>query len=177
VSHAAGAGGTFHLDVGRHECHSPAYNPEHWWVAGLDDGVNVDDIAGRYPHHPVSFDAVGPSGVIGNLNYLRFSPAAGSVPTPFGGTAWAIPGTIQAEDFDDGGEGVAYHDDGTDNTGGQYRRPTSISRQRATTAAASTLAGIAPGEWLAYTVSVTSTGTYDLDARVGSVRRRGHPPS
>jgi hypothetical protein len=25
----------------------------------------------------VSFDAAGPSGVVGNLNYLRFSPAAG----------------------------------------------------------------------------------------------------
>jgi len=29
---------------------------------------------------------------------------------PFYGTPFAIPGTFEAEDFDRGGEGVAYHD-------------------------------------------------------------------
>ena len=41
--------------------------------------------------------------------------------TPFGGTPVALPGTIQAENFDDGGEGVAYHDTTAGNTGGQFR--------------------------------------------------------
>ncbi len=69
----------------------------------------------------VSFDAVGPGGVIGNLNHLRFSGPDGPTSTPFGGTPWSIPGTIQAEDFDDGGEGLAYLDTSAGNTGGQYR--------------------------------------------------------
>ncbi|MDO8686315.1 MAG: hypothetical protein Q7J78_06575 [Clostridiales bacterium] len=30
-------------------------------------------------------------------------------------------GTIQAENFDNGGEGVAYHDSDATNSGGQYR--------------------------------------------------------
>ena len=29
---------------------------------------------------------------------------------PYGGTARPVPGVIQAEDYDTGGEGVAYHD-------------------------------------------------------------------
>jgi hypothetical protein len=38
--------------------------------------------------------------------------------TPFGGQPWPVPGTIQAEDFDNGGEGVAYHDADPANHGG-----------------------------------------------------------
>ena len=30
--------------------------------------------------------------------------------SPYGGIAWEIPGQIEAEDFDNGGEGIAYHD-------------------------------------------------------------------
>src|SRR5258708_20942217 len=40
---------------------------------------------------------------------------------PFGGTAWAVPGKVEAENFDTGGEGVAYHDNEAANQGGQYR--------------------------------------------------------
>src|SRR5262249_39365395 len=40
---------------------------------------------------------------------------------PHGGTPWAIPGKIEAENYDDGGEGVAYHDLDATNNGGQYR--------------------------------------------------------
>src|SRR5262249_9977309 len=36
--------------------------------------------------------------------------AAATNPTPFGGLPAVIPGQIEAENFDDGGEGVAYHD-------------------------------------------------------------------
>ena len=39
--------------------------------------------------------------------------------TPF--KALAIPGTIQAEDYNLGGEGVAYHDTTAGNEGGAYR--------------------------------------------------------
>jgi hypothetical protein len=40
---------------------------------------------------------------------------------PYGGTPWAIPGTIEAENYDLGGEGVAYHDTDATNNGGVYR--------------------------------------------------------
>ncbi|MBN1598076.1 MAG: Ig-like domain-containing protein, partial [Bacteroidales bacterium] len=43
-----------------------------------------------------------------------------SVQTPYAGTI-AIPGIIEAENYDNGGEGVAYHDNDASNNGGQYR--------------------------------------------------------
>ena len=47
--------------------------------------------------------------------------AAGQSLTPFLGSPAAVPGTIQAANFDNGGEGVAYHDNSPGNTGGLYR--------------------------------------------------------
>ncbi|MGO4781133.1 hypothetical protein AB4084_37195, partial [Lysobacter sp. 2RAB21] len=41
--------------------------------------------------------------------------------SPYGGTAWALPGTVQAENFDLGGQNVGYFNPGNTNPGGQYR--------------------------------------------------------
>src|SRR3954453_1260793 len=46
--------------------------------------------------------------------------------TPYLGTAAAVPGTVQAENYDSGGEGVAYHDTTSGNTGGAYRSGTGV---------------------------------------------------
>jgi len=47
----------------------------------------------------------------------------GSSPSqsPYTGTPFAAPGSFEAENFDLGGEGVAYHDAVAGNAGGQYR--------------------------------------------------------
>ena len=49
----------------------------------------------------------------------RLHRAAG--PLPFGGTPTMVPGLVEAENFDDGGNGVGYHDTTAGNAGGQYR--------------------------------------------------------
>ena len=41
--------------------------------------------------------------------------------SPYTGTPFAVPAQFEAEDFDNGGEGVAYHDNTPGNQGGQYR--------------------------------------------------------
>ena len=41
--------------------------------------------------------------------------------TPFTGTPIALPGTVEAENYDKGGQGVAYHDTTPGNSGGKYR--------------------------------------------------------
>jgi len=41
--------------------------------------------------------------------------------TPYNGTPVSLPGTVQAENFDTGANGVAYADSTPGNTGGQYR--------------------------------------------------------
>jgi hypothetical protein len=84
----------------------------------------------------------------------------------FGGNAWTIPGIIEAENFDLGGEGVGYHDTTRDNRGRQYRKKEGVDiwRTRDTTFTGANLTG----EWLAYTVNVQRAGTYSLDLRVAT---------
>jgi N-acetylneuraminic acid mutarotase len=90
--------------------------------------------------------------------------------SPFSGSPIALPGTVQAENYDWGGEGVAYHETTSANLGGStYRGPTSVDLQTNSDAGATPLVGyIQGGEWLEYTVKVQQAGTYSLDARVAS---------
>jgi hypothetical protein len=91
------------------------------------------------------------------------SPAAA---TPFGGTALVIPAVVQAENFDNGGEGIAYHDRSPRNTGGVYR-DTDVDIQTDGGGGYS-VGWIDPGEWLQYTIDVSRTATYALNMRVAS---------
>lgn len=89
-----------------------------------------------------------------------------ATPTPFGGKAWALPGTIQAEDFDDGGEGVAYHDTTSGNSGGAYRS-TGVDIE-ASSAVGYDVGWTSATEYLNYTVNVASAGSYTVQLRVAS---------
>jgi len=86
--------------------------------------------------------------------------------TPFSGTPIAVPGTIAAERFDNGGEGIAFHDTTADNTGGQFRA-TAVDIETASEGGYD-VGWIAAGEWLNYTVSVPTAGTYTVQLRVAS---------
>jgi VCBS repeat-containing protein len=88
------------------------------------------------------------------------------VQTPYGGTPWAIPGTIEAEDYDEGGEGVAYHDADSGNSGGQYR--TEGVDIETCGEGGYNVGWINAGEWLEYTVDVASGGSHDFELRVAS---------
>ncbi|MGB7925676.1 MAG: kelch repeat-containing protein [Pyrinomonadaceae bacterium] len=91
------------------------------------------------------------------------------VQTPFGGTPAPVPGTAQAENFDDGGEGVAYHDGGVGNNGGVHRPTENVDIEGTTdTGGGFNVGWIAATEWLEYTVNVQTAGTYTLESRVAS---------
>jgi hypothetical protein len=75
-----------------------------------------------------------------------------------------IPGIIQAENYNIGGEGVSYHDTDTGNSGNVYR---------ADDVDIDTLAGggyalgwLIAGEWVEYTVNITTAGTLAFHVRV-----------
>jgi tetratricopeptide (TPR) repeat protein len=90
---------------------------------------------------------------------------------PFGGTATAVPGTVQAEDFDLGGEGEAYHDADREGSGtGQgYRSSEAVAVDVCRDLGGGHNVGLVrPGEWLAYTVDVAEAGQYVLGLRVAS---------
>ena len=112
---------------------------------------------------------------IGAMTFAKTSGGGGGggggTPTPFSGTPAAIPGTIQAEDFDNGGEGVAYHDTTSGNSGGQYRS-TDVDIEAASSGGYD-VGWMDVGEWLGYTVNVASAGSYTVQFRVAAAGNGG----
>lgn len=76
-----------------------------------------------------------------------------------------LPGTIQAEDYDKGGEGLSYHDNDVVNQGEAYRND---DVDVVATADGYAIGYTATNEWVEYTVNVKEAGTYPLTARVAS---------
>ena len=80
---------------------------------------------------------------------------------------------INAVNFDNGGEGVSYHDTTPQNLGGAYR-VTSVDIGAESSATNGYFVGwTAPGEWLDYTIDVPASGTATLFARVASFQQGG----
>jgi hypothetical protein len=97
----------------------------------------------------------------GNLETPSSGRTVQVVGTPYSGTASAVPGIIQAEDFDNGGEGVAYHDTTSGNSGGAYRT-TDVDITQCPSSCGQFVGYVKAGEWLTYSINVATTGTYDF---------------
>jgi hypothetical protein len=111
-----------------------------------------------------------PQGALSDAtSWASFTYAASNSESPYGGTAWAIPGQVEAENFDLGGQGVAYSTPSTSNQGGQYRTSDDIGIEATTdTGFGYDVGWTVAGEWLRYTVNVTATGSYTLNTRVAN---------
>lgn len=159
---SAGQGGTFHVEFGGNDVTGAMTIPN---TGGWQNWTTVST-AVALPAGPqimrVVFDTVGVSAV-GNLNWVRLSTLAS---TPFTGKAISVPGTIRADNFDNGGEGLAYHDLTAGNSGGQYRN-TDVDLE-ASTAGGYNVGWMDTGEWLAYTVDVATAGPYTLQFQAAS---------
>jgi hypothetical protein len=133
-------------DVGAHEAGTPAM------VFGVKAAVSpAPTIAPVVPVAPV----VPPP-----------APVTGS--TPYTGTRVSLPGTIQAENYDLGGKGVAYFDTTAGNSGGVYRTGEDVDLANSCDAEIGgyMVGEIVTGEWLAYSVNVASSTNYDIMLRV-----------
>jgi endonuclease/exonuclease/phosphatase family metal-dependent hydrolase len=145
-------------------------------VQTREDGVEIDQIV----LSPVTYLALAPGGDRNDATVLSASGgAAASLPettaelvtTAAATAAKAVPGTIQAEDFDAGANGTAYYDRTPGNAGGIYR---ATDVDIATSSEGGYVVGwVGAGEWLNYTVNVATTGTYTLTARVASAGTGG----
>ncbi len=91
--------------------------------------------------------------------------------TPYAGVI-GIPGTIEAENYDKGGEGVAYHDTEASNLGGVYRTAEGVDIQSCTEGGYN-IGWSNAGEWLEYSVNVASAGSYQLQVRVATPNNAG----
>lgn len=91
-----------------------------------------------------------------------------SIPqAPYQGVAQTIPGTIEVENYDEGGEGVAYHDTNDLNEGNVYRTNEGVDIDGNETDGY-VLGWTQKGEWVEYTVEVENEDSYAFSARVAS---------
>lgn len=100
---------------------------------------------------------------------LFITPAEVIPQSPFFDKALSIPGTIEAEHFDNGSEGVAYHDKDKQNRGEGYRLETGVDVYAITGQPDNYAVGYAQKEeWLEYTVNVEKEAFYDITATLSS---------
>jgi formylglycine-generating enzyme len=93
---------------------------------------------------------------------------------PYGGTRVVLPGTIEGENYDAGGEGSSYHDMDAENTGATYgcrfrtAEGVDIEPCQDPEGGLFNIAWAQPGEWTQYSVTVSKGGQYRMDARVAT---------
>jgi hypothetical protein len=87
---------------------------------------------------------------------------------PYGGTPAGIPGTVQAANYDTGGQGVAYNVTSVNGTANSYR-PDGVDLEACSdTGCGDDLGWTAAGQWFRYTVNVATAGTYTVSFRLAS---------
>ncbi|WP_338358953.1 carbohydrate-binding protein [Yeosuana marina] len=92
-------------------------------------------------------------------------------PLPYSGTPLALPGTIEAENYDLGGEGVAYHDAEAENKAETAGSPTYRDDDGIDIEVGATQTNIGysnADEWANYTVEIAEAGSFDFDFQVAS---------
>jgi subtilisin family serine protease len=163
---SSGGGGTFHIEADGADITGPMTIPDTggWqnWTTLTKPSVSL---RGGGQVWRLVFDATGPGGAVGNINFLTVVvPSGGSGSYP--GPAAPLPGVIEAENFDTGGAGVGYADTTPGNSGGAYRN--SDVDVEPSQDGGHNVGWMMAGEWLKYTVNVPTAGIYTLEARVAS---------
>ena len=90
------------------------------------------------------------------------------VQKPFNDSPHNIPGKIEAEEYDQGGEGLAYHEANTNGNEGEadFRNDEVDIETTGDTEGTYNVGYILNGEWLEYAVNVAEAGLYDIDLRM-----------
>jgi chitinase len=87
---------------------------------------------------------------------------------PYGGTPAAIPGTVQAANYDTGGQGVAYNVTSVNGTANSYRSDGVDLEACTDTGCGDDIGWTAAGQWFKYTVNVATAGTYPVSLRLAA---------
>jgi len=105
-----------------------------------------------------------------NMNYVTFTLTKELKQEPFKSSPHLIPGRIEAEEYDLGGEGLAYHEANTNGNEGKstFRYDEVDIEATQDVEGVYNVGYILKGEWLEYTVSVAASGDYDLDVRIAA---------
>jgi hypothetical protein len=79
-----------------------------------------------------------------------------------------VPCTIEAEDYNEGGKGIAYWDNTSGNGPNEYRRGEDVDIAKYRPRNMYYVTDIAQGEYLNYTFDVSETGIYSIDFVIGT---------
>ena len=99
------------------------------------------------------------------------TPTSGPSGNAYGGTPAAIPGTVYADSYDIGGQGVAFNttsSNGSDNSWRTTGDGIDLEPNSDTTSNGADLGWTSAGQWFRYTVNVAQAGTYTIAVRVSS---------
>jgi endonuclease/exonuclease/phosphatase family metal-dependent hydrolase len=144
-------------------------------VQTREDGVEVDQIvlsAAAYRSTP-------PGPLVDDATILPATQRPGQAKspsesppstTPYLGTPFVLPGTVDAADFDDGGQEVAYRDSTPGNAGNSYRQ-SDVDIQPASVGGYN-IGWTEAGEWLKYSVDVAAAADYIVQVRVAATSAR-----
>ena len=125
---------------------------------GCDDALLYDDFMKKKPAY---------NGLAKALGAVIVEPEPG-VLTPFSGSRIEIPGTVEVEEYDLGGQGTAYSDNTAGNEGENFREEDVDLGGTGDQGGGYVLGWAENGEWLKYSVTITKTGKYDFTFRVAS---------
>jgi beta-glucosidase-like glycosyl hydrolase/uncharacterized protein involved in high-affinity Fe2+ transport len=113
-----------------------------------------------------------------NFHFMTFTLNSGGGGStgdqPFGGTPAPVPGTVQAANYDTGGQGVADNVTAANGTANSYRADGVDLEDTADTADTSAAGGAydvgwtGAGQWFKYTVNVATAGAYTVSFRVAA---------
>jgi beta-glucosidase len=155
-------------------------NGSTWTTVATCGGVATPDIA-SFPAQTAQYVRVvltaADASYWWSINQFLVMTGGGSSSSPeapFGGTAAAVPGTVQAANYDTGGQGVAYNVTSVNGTADSYRpdgvdlEATTDTQDTTGTGAGYDLGWTASGQSFRYTVSVATAGTYTLSLRLAS---------
>ena len=118
--------------------------------------------------HYYKVEAVDADGTSAASAQAQATTQAASGEGPYGGTPAAIPGTVQAENYDTGGQGVAYNVTAVNGTGNGYRSDGVDLEVTTDTGGGYNLGWTAAGQWFKYTVNVATAGSYTVTFRVAA---------
>jgi hypothetical protein len=120
-----------------------------------------------------------------NFNWMEFStsgqptfqpptntPTGNSDGTPYG-SILNLPGRLEVENYNNGGQGVAYNDTDSGNNGGQYRTDAVDIEGTTDQNGGYNVGWAGAGEWLKYTVNVPTAGTYTAAFRLAALGAGG----
>jgi hypothetical protein len=117
----------------------------------------VPKAEGNFQIFAEAYDNSGEStrSVVKNLRAVEPKPYSGSVPV--------VPGIVEAEDYDTGGENISFRDTDVPNKGGAYRSDPVDLLKKADNTHGYFVGWAVPGEWLSYTIEVKKAAKMNVN--------------